>query len=64
MQESSNTEKNYNSEDVFYCKNCLSLRIMTFENNDYCDICGCTDIESTDIESWKEMYKTKYGKEF
>ena len=58
------TIEDYNSEPVYYCKKCLSLKIMEFDNNDYCDICGSTDIETTDIESWREMYKNKYGKEF
>lgn len=70
MQASKITEEgtlmtdNYNSEPVHYCNKCFSLRIMAFDNNDYCDICGSTDIETTNIESWREMYKNKYGKEF
>lgn len=70
MQASKITEEgtlmtdDYNSEPVHYCKKCLSLKIMAFDNNDYCDICGSTDIETVDIESWREMYRNKYGKEF
>lgn len=58
-----NTDEYYNSIPVTYCKNCLSLRIRILSDDiDYCDECGCSNIESTDIESWKEMYKDKYGK--
>ena len=57
-------KEDYNTEPVVYCKNCLSLKIMVLDNMDYCDECGCTDTDSTDIESWREMYKKKYGKPF
>lgn len=57
-------KKDYNAEPVVYCKNCLSLRIMTLDNMDYCDECGCTDLDTTDIASWEKMYEKKYGKPF
>lgn len=54
------SEEPYNAIPVVYCKNCLSLKIMILNDAiDYCDECGCTDIGSTDIESWKEMYEKK-----
>lgn len=59
----SNKEE-YNSIPVFYCKKCLSLKIMNLvgiEDFDYCDDCGSTDIEQTDIETWRGLYKGKYG---
>lgn len=56
--------EDYNSEPVYYCMHCLSLKIMIVNNFDYCDTCGSTDIAITDIDSWREMYKNKYGKEF
>lgn len=34
------------------------------ENQDYCGECGTTDIGTTSIEEWKEMYKKKYGHDF
>ena len=37
----------YNEEPVFYCKRCLSLRIMNIpkvEDSDFCDTCNGTDI--------------------
>ena len=59
------TTEDYNSVPVYYCKNCLSLKIRVLgEYSEYCDDCGSTDIETTDIESWRKMYKEKYGREF
>lgn len=54
----------YNNEPVFYCKHCLSLRIKSVPNMDelnYCDECGATDIGQTDIETWRQMYRDKFG---
>lgn len=55
---------NYNDEPVFYCKSCLSLKIKTVASGldlDYCDECGSTDIGQTDIETWRRLYKERYG---
>ena len=58
-------DNEYNSEEVAYCKTCLSLRILVLdENTDYCDECGSTNIEFTDIASWEMMYEQKYNKPF
>lgn len=70
MQVLKNTEtdtsmtEDYNLEPVHYCEKCLSLRIMALDGNDYCDICGSTDIEITTINNWEKLYKDKYGKDF
>lgn len=71
MQVSKSTEKgmlttdDFNSVPVYFCKNCLSLKIMALgEYSEYCDDCGSTDIETTHIETWRKMYKEKYGKDF
>lgn len=56
--------EDYNDEPVFYCKSCLSLRIKTVITGldlDYCDECGCTDIEKTHIEEWRRLYRDRYG---
>jgi hypothetical protein len=61
----SNTE--YNNEPVFYCKDCLSLKIRDVEHIDdseYCDACGSTDIGTASIEEWDAMYVAKYGHHF
>jgi Fe2+ or Zn2+ uptake regulation protein len=56
-------QKNYNSEPVYYCSHCLSLKIRDAGLPDllYCDDCGSADILSTDIEHWENLYKDKYG---
>lgn len=54
----------YNQEPVYYCKHCLSLRIMgvaSLDNAEYCDECGSTNIEQTSIEEWEKLYKEKHG---
>ena len=54
----------FNNEPVFYCKHCLSLRIKSvpdMEELDYCDDCGSTAIDSTDIETWRQLYKDRNG---
>lgn len=60
-------KEEYNQEPVFYCKNCLSLKIRDVEHIDdseYCDDCGSTDVESTSIERWEAMYVARYGHKF
>lgn len=56
----------YNKEAVVYCKNCLSLNIRIIgeesDNFNVCYKCNRTDVDTTDIYTWREMYKNKYGK--
>lgn len=57
----------YNSEPVFYCKSCLSLKVRhipELENSNYCDNCSGTDIGQCSIEEWENMYEQKYGHKF
>ena len=59
--------KNYNDEPVFYCKGCLSLRIKTIGSGldlDYCDKCGCTDIEHAHIDEWQGLFRKRYGYDY
>ena len=57
--------KEYDEEPVYYCSNCLSLKIINLTDNQcFCDICGNMDIESTDIDTWQEMYRKKYKHNF
>lgn len=53
----------YDSIPVHYCSNCLSLKIRTLGQTDdvYCDECGSTDILTSSIHEWEELYKQKYG---
>jgi len=55
----------YDNEPVYYCTHCLSLRIKALDSFlDYCDHCGSTDVDTTDIYTWKKMYKERFGKDF
>lgn len=54
----------YNDEEVFFCKCCLSLRVISIDNIDYCDNCSSTNIGNTKIEHWNELYVAKYGTPF
>lgn len=59
------TIDDYNAEPVFYCTKCLSLRVLSLDEYlDYCDDCGSTDIATTDIFTWRKMYKDRYGRDF
>lgn len=63
MQDSNN-QNSYNDEPVYFCKHCLSLKIMNesqLPDLDYCGDCGSTNIDTTDISTWEEMYKQRYG---
>lgn len=51
----------YNEEPVVYCRSCLSLAIRTCNEVEYCDKCGHTEVEETDIVSWEKLYEDKYG---
>lgn len=55
----------YNDIPVLYCRNCLSLRIISDDvMGDYCPDCGCADIGLLHIEDWLHLYKEKYGTDF
>lgn len=63
-----------NNEPITYCKTCLSIHIKTVEfdkgpngenrNVDYCVPCGNTDLESTHVLEWQDIYEEKYGNTF
>lgn len=57
----------YNEEPVYYCENCLSLKIMRINDHDdycFCDECGSSSIETANIVDWENMYKNKYNKSY
>ena len=59
-------KEEYDNIPVYYCKSCLSLRVMSIRDSsdssmNYCDECGNTEIGETSIQEWEEMYKRKYG---
>lgn len=61
------TKEDYNKEPVFYCKKCLSLAIIAYNEagiEQYCNSCGSIDIATTSIEDWQTKYKERYNKEY
>lgn len=55
----------YDDAPVVYCAHCLSLRIRSDQGiDDYCDVCGSTDMEMAGIDEWEELYERRYGKKF
>ena len=58
------TKEEYNQEPVFFCKSCHSLKIKTVaigSDLDYCDDCGSTDIDQTDINEWERVFEERFG---
>jgi hypothetical protein len=53
----------YDDEPIFYCKDCLSLRVRDAGSLNllYCEDCSNTDIGETTIDKWVQMYEDKYG---
>ena len=59
----------YEEEPIWYCKSCLSMRILNSSGTDedidgdptpcYCDDCGCTDIAVTEKYGIKEIEDLK-----
>lgn len=45
----------FDEEPVYYCKHCHSLKIIGDDFFSFCDNCGSTDIDSTDIFTWEKM---------
>lgn len=67
MEDNKMTKEDYNNEPVYYCSSCLSLNIRLMDNDrkkEYCDECGCTEIKTSHIDDWSELYEKKYGKKF
>lgn len=60
-------QEDYNTLPVFYCQNCLSLKIRSvahINNSEYCDECSSTDIRTALIDEWDKLYVAKYGHKF
>lgn len=64
---SSGKDFDYNDIPVYYCKQCLSLKIKTVPHimdMDYCDDCNSTNIDKTSIFEWEKMFEDRYGYKF
>lgn len=59
-------KQDYNSEPVYYCKHCLSLKVRDAGLPEllYCDECGSANILTASIEEWEQMFKEKHGFKF
>lgn len=58
-------KEDYNKIPIHYCSSCLSLRVRILDDEiDYCDECGCSKIETSNIETWQAKYYEKYNKKF
>lgn len=57
---------NYDGEPVEYCSRCYSLKIKHEDaiDADVCAECGCTEIASTDIDTWEKLYEKRYGRKY
>lgn len=56
------TTEEYNDIPVYYCEDCLSLRIkgaVVFKETLYCECCGSTNIKQAHIEGWQEICKKR-----
>lgn len=56
----------YDEEPVVYCSRCYSLKIRHDDDidEDFCGECGCSDITSSTIDKWEELYSKRYGKKY
>lgn len=54
-------ENNYDEIPVYYCKECLSLGVVSECGMEYCKDCGSTDIGTSKIDEWEQMYERRYG---
>lgn len=62
--EDNNKKQEYDEVPVHYCSNCLSLRIRKvadIPDLDFCDECGGTNIQITNIRVWEKLHVERYG---
>lgn len=50
-----------NEDNVYYCRECMSLAIINAGGCDYCKSCGSMDISWAPFERWQWLYRNKYG---
>lgn len=60
------SREEYENEPVHYCVNCLSLNVKELPDVklDICGECGNTDIQTTDMDNWTQLYNAEYGTAF
>ena len=52
----------YNKEPVFFCTNCLSLKIKAGDLVDFCCDCGSTEIQCASLETYDTLHEARFGK--
>lgn len=73
-------QDDYNNVPVTYCKTCLSLHLKDIKFDKklsngnkrtedqskvtYCIPCGNTDVETSHISVWEDLYEEKYNERF
>lgn len=59
------SQEEINSIDVYYCADCLSLRIRSTDDElFFCDSCFCTNIERANIKGWEKLYQERYKRPY
>lgn len=60
------SKKEYQDEPVFYCVNCLSLKIKELNNSKLhvCLECGTPKQEETSYDEWNQLYVERYKRQF
>ena len=56
------TKEEIDSIDIFWCKDCLSLKIRRVSinsNYSYCDDCSSTNIKQGSMEEWRYLNRLK-----
>ena len=61
----SKEEIEYNDIPVHFCTDCLSLRILSLDQEgDFCDDCGSTSVHTCHISEWERLFFNKYNTHF
>lgn len=58
-----NNKAEYENEPVYYCKDCLSLKIKFIaglDNSEYCCDCNSTNIVKGTFKEWDELYRERF----
>jgi hypothetical protein len=59
-------DSSYDSEPVYFCRNCLSLNIKELADIklDMCGECGNLEIEESTFKEWNELYIKEKGEKY
>jgi len=54
-------DSKYNEEPVYYCADCLSLKIVEEQGVTFCAECGSGQCNCDYIDVWRKKYREMYG---